>query len=294
MSNTANPLLSSLKIKFNVSAPKRIMMFLCVTVLCLVIGSVIMAMTGVSTTPRIRISTIIQDIVVFILPAIATAVVITRRPAELLLLTRRPGAAITAAALIGTLVSIPAMNHLIDWNASLPLPESLRMAEDQAQQSINLLVGNGSWGSLIITLLIVGVLAGLSEELFFRGCMQRILSKSGLGTHGSIWITAILFSAVHMQFEGFVPRMLLGVWFGYLLVWSGSVWLPVMAHILNNLLAATALWLGMRDRAAGEALSNFGSDSLVLAILSLVLTIIAVITTRRNAARCDSNQVAIN
>ncbi len=241
-----------------------------------------------------RISTIVQDIVVFILPAIATAVVITRRPADLLLLGRRPGAVITAAALLGTIVSIPSMNHLIDWNASLPLPEALRTAEEQAQASINLLVGNGSWGSLVITLLIVGVMAGLSEELFFRGCMQRILSKSGLGTHGAIWVTAIVFSAVHMQFEGFVPRLLLGLWFGYLLVWSGSVWLPVMAHVLNNLLAATALWLGMRDPAAGEALSKFGSDSVTLAIISLVLTIIAVVIASRNVARINSEEKSVS
>ncbi len=294
MSKSVNPPVSSEKIRFTVSGPQRIVMFLCVTILCFVIGSVIIAMTGVSTTPRMRISTIVQDIVVFILPAIATAVVITRRPADLLLLGRRPGAVITAAALLGTIVSIPSMNHLIDWNASLPLPEALRTAEEQAQASINLLVGNGSWGSLVITLLIVGVMAGLSEELFFRGCMQRILSKSGLGTHGAIWVTAIVFSAVHMQFEGFVPRLLLGLWFGYLLVWSGSVWLPVMAHVLNNLLAATALWLGMRDPAAGEALSKFGSDSVTLAIISLVLTIIAVVIASRNVARINSEEKSVS
>lgn len=53
-------------------------------------------------------------------------------------------------------------------------------------------------------------------------------------SHGAIWITAALFSALHLQFFGFIPRMLLGALFGYLLEWSGTLWLPIIAHFINN------------------------------------------------------------
>ena len=87
---------------------------------------------------------------------------------------------------------------------------------------------------LLFCLLVVGLMAGLSEEMLFRGAMQRTMQDSRLGAHTAIWVTAIVFSAFHMQFFGFLPRMLLGAWLGYLFVWTRSLWVPIIAHTLNN------------------------------------------------------------
>ena len=189
------------------------------------------------TEPALRIGSVLQDLILFILPAIATAMLSTRLPATLLGLVERPRFITVIFAFATLIISIPAMNLLIQINQSLSLPESMsaiehwmRASEANAADSINTILGGSDVGSLIISLLIVGILAGLSEELLFRGALQRLLMACRIGHHGAIWLAAFIFSAVHMQFFGFVPRLLLGAFFGYLFYWSGSLWLPVLAH----------------------------------------------------------------
>ena len=101
------------------------------------------------------------------------------------------------------------------------------------------LMGTDTIGSIIMSILIIGLLAGFSEN-FFRGALQRLLSTAGRNIHVAVWLTAFIFSAVHMQFYGFVPRMLLGAMFGYMAVWSGSLWIAVIAHATNNSLVVIA------------------------------------------------------
>ena len=92
--------------------------------------------------------------------------------------------------------------------------------------------------------------------------------------HWGIWISAILFSAMHMQFYGFVPRVLLGALFGYLLVWSGSMWLPVLGHFLNNALAVIGMFM-VKNEMISAGVEEYGSteNSYYAAILSLLLVI---------------------
>lgn len=188
-----------------------------------------------------RISTVIQDVLMLIAPAIITAVLVTRLPARLLAIDRGPGLLPSVLAVVVLIIASPFMSVIIEWNASVHLPESmsgieqsLRAMEDRAGNAVLFMLGDHSVANLIMNLLIVAVLAGVSEELFFRGALQRLLGTTALSPTAAVWIAAILFSAVHFQFFGFVPRMLLGVYFGYLLLWSRSVWLPVIAHTANN------------------------------------------------------------
>ena len=94
-------------------------------------------------------------------------------------------------------------------------------------------------------------------------------------SHWGIWISAILFSALHMQFYGFIPRLLLGVLFGYLLVWSGSMWIPIIAHFFNNAFAIIALYL-INQNKISPAIEEIGttSGSLYLAAISGIMVFI--------------------
>lgn len=268
--------------KFTISAGRRAGLFLCITLLCFIIGSVAVAIVtyGGMSAARIRIAAIIQDIVMFIIPPVATAVLITRRPAEYLMVMK--GVRLAPALLIvaAILASIPAMNSIVAWNQGISLPDSLsgieewmRQSETTAKNFTDTLIGTSGMGSLIMALLIVGILAGLSEELFFRGGIQRMLITSGMNVHGAVWITAIIFSAVHVQFYGFVPRMLLGALFGYLTVWSGSLWTAIGAHALNNILAT----IGYRLSATSSInLDNIGTaehpEGWIISAISCVVT----------------------
>ena len=146
---------------------------------------------------------------------------------------------------------------VIYWNYHITLPESMsgfeasaRALEETAFNTMKTLLANDSAAALIVNILIVGVLAGLSEELLFRGCFQRLLTTGGVNPHVAIWIVAIFFSAMHFQLFGFVPRTLLGAYFGYLLLWSGSLWVPVTAHILNNVMFVLTAWYQVRTDGA--------------------------------------------
>ncbi|MDE6353133.1 MAG: CPBP family intramembrane metalloprotease [Muribaculaceae bacterium] len=239
----------------------------------------------------LRIGAVIQDILVFIIPAIATAMVSTRLPARLLRVDRTPTLHLVLVTLVVMLVSVPAMNMLVEWNDSIELPESMagiaaqmRAMEDAAQKSVEILMGGSSIGSLIISILIIGVMAGFSEELFFRGALQRLISFS-TNIHVAIWLTAFIFSAFHLQFFGFFPRLLLGAFFGYLLYWSGSLWLPITAHVFNNSMVAIVQWMRQRQLIDVD-LDKVGSDAgnapdMILFIVSLVLTIVGIVILYR-------------
>jgi len=139
------------------------------------------------------------------------------------------------------LVSAPLIEALANINQKLQLPDFLaglqkwmRDTEDQAQKLTAILLQMKSVSSLIFKLLVVGLLTAIVEEFMFRGCIQTILLKWSKNSHIAVWIAAALFSAFHLEFFGFLPRLMLGVLFGYFVMWSGSIWTSVWAHFINN------------------------------------------------------------
>lgn len=241
---------SSEHIRFNVDEKKRFMLFLFITVLCYIIASVLIALISIKgelTPAKLRISTLVQDLILFIIPSLTIAIIITRRPADFLLISKAPRFIPVILTIFLIISMVPVMNSLVAWNESLELPESMRKLqeylhslENNANQYTQMLMNGTSVGNIIISVLIIGILTGFSEELYFRGTLQRLFSTGKVNIHLSIWITAFIFSAVHLQIFGFVPRLLLGALFGYLMWWSGSVWLAITAHITNNTMVVIA------------------------------------------------------
>lgn len=139
-------------------------------------------------------------------------------------------------------ISFMAPNSLfIEWNANVVFPEFLkefgawaREREDLAAELTRFFTTFDSTGEFLFGLVVIALLPAIGEELVFRGMVQPELYRATGNQHAAIWISAILFSAFHMQFFGFVPRMFLGALFGYLYVWSGNLWMPMIAHFVNN------------------------------------------------------------
>ena len=151
--------------------------------------------------------------------------------------------------LLTVIVFVGLNSFFIEWNASLTLPEFLKGFEDWAREKENaaevittFLTKFDSIGQLLLAFFVIAVLPGIGEELVFRGLLQKEFIKSGANVHVSIWVAAILFSTMHMQFFGFVPRMFLGALFGYLYYWSGSLSLAMFAHFVNNAASVLALY----------------------------------------------------
>lgn len=270
---------------------KRLLLLLCIFVVGFfitgVISTLILKVFGASTQ-AMRIITVIQDVVVFIVPAIVTAMMVTRQPATLLCIDRPIPLNPTLIGACTLLCSIPAMNFVIWLNTSIPFPEDIFQAltemEENANAAIQSLMGSHTVGNLIMSVLIVGLFAGLSEELLFRGGLQRLLVTGGVNHHVAIWATAFFFSMLHMQFFGFVPRMLLGAFFGYMLYWTGSLWVPVILHALNNTVYVVAGWLN-NGADSPSAIDSIGSGTdIAYVVISAVLTAIGIMILRRQAS----------
>jgi uncharacterized protein len=138
----------------------------------------------------------------------------------------------------------------IEWNSTVDFPSFLddfeswaRGLEESAERTTEFMTTFSSWWEMLIALLVIAVLPAIGEELVFRGLIQNELFKATKNVHVSIWFAAFLFSAIHFQFFGFVPRLLLGALFGYLYYWSGNLSLAILAHFVNNGVSLLALYL---------------------------------------------------
>ncbi|KAA3650256.1 MAG: CPBP family intramembrane metalloprotease [Bacteroidetes bacterium] len=147
---------------------------------------------------------------------------------------------------------IPIVNYTVKLNELIVLPDFLKSLEDwmknseeNAKQLTTVFLTMTSIPQLLFNLFLIAVLPAIGEELIFRGILQQTINQNLKNYHIGIWISAALFSAIHFQFYGFFPRILLGAFFGYLLAWSGNLWLPIFAHFINNATGVlTAYFMG--------------------------------------------------
>jgi membrane protease YdiL (CAAX protease family) len=126
------------------------------------------------------------------------------------------------------------------------LEKVLRDKEDELMKLTLYITDFENTFELLLGVLVIGVIAGIGEEYLFRGILQPKLRDYTRSIHWGIWLSAFIFSAIHFQFYGFVPRMLLGALFGYLYVYSGSLVYPMLAHILNNSFTVVMVYLNKR------------------------------------------------
>lgn len=149
---------------------------------------------------------------------------------------------------LAVLFSQPLITIIANLNLSIRLPEFLseietwmKTMETNATEMIQLMIGGNGPFECLFTLFLIAVVPAVGEELLFRGVLQKTLISHIKNYHIAIWISAFVFSFIHLQFFGFFPRLLLGALFGYLFVWTKSIWVPMLAHFINNAIAAISL-----------------------------------------------------
>ena len=149
-------------------------------------------------------------------------------------LNRIPSAAQLVGGSLFVILSFPFI-QLVYWiNRQMPLPEYMTKMEASAEKMLEAILNMQGPNELLINILIIGLLPAVGEELLFRGLLQKRIERYFRSAVPAIWIAAVVFSAFHMQFEGFLPRLVLGAMLGYLFYWSKSLWLPIAAHFLFN------------------------------------------------------------
>lgn len=216
----------------------------------MLLGSIIatallLIMPGSSMTDPgfLRISQFISVITIFILPPLACALLFQNNPKEFLKVNNKSNIATYLLVLVLVLACQPVVAALGDFNKSI-IPESanwIHSMEEQLAKTMEILVADKSISGIIGNMFIIALMAGISEELFFRGGMQQLIEKITKNSHLAVWITAFIFSVIHFQFYGFLPRMILGAMLGYLFVWTRSLWVPIIAHAVYNAINLAAM-----------------------------------------------------
>ena len=174
---------------------------------------------------------------------------------------------------------IVAISPIVEWNSSIIFPDFLggfqewaRSKEDELAKFTEIVTRFNSVPDMLLGLLVIALLPAIGEELVFRGIIQNEFWRGTKNIHLSIWLAAIIFSAIHIQFYGFVPRVLLGALFGYLYYWSGNLLIPIFAHFFNNGFSVVALYLN-QQQIIETNVEEIDSAPWPAVIFSVVLTL---------------------
>ena len=178
----------------------------------------------------------------------------------------------------------PLIGFTSEINNALVLPHGLsgienwmKSMEETGKVLTDAFLSTTSLSGLLLNIFMIALLPAIAEELLFRGVLSKLVQRWSGSLHVAVMVSAIVFSAVHLQFYGFLPRFLLGVMLGYLYLWSGSLWLPIVAHFTNNFLSVIVEYLYRRGAITTNA-ENFGEQSNVwLVLLSAGLVILLMV-----------------
>ncbi|MDB5142817.1 MAG: family intrarane metalloprotease [Mucilaginibacter sp.] len=291
-------------------------LFLLVYIICNILGVlVVMAIFGTSTLMNIAhlnvsaqnlnalwtIQFISVTLPIFLSPIIFSYRIV-RDPANYLKTNFNFSWLVILVVFLTMLLCLPLLEFLGDINAKMVLPKFLkglqkwmRESEDSAKKVSDTMMQMKTIWNMLFTLFFIGLLTAIVEELMFRGCLQTILLKWMKNKHVAIWITAILFSAFHMEFFGFLPRLMLGLFFGYFVAWSGSIWPAIWAHFVNNGTVVVITYLFQHKlinlNPDNQQVFNYAGYIISFVITLLLLFAYRYISMKRKIADIDGEEL---
>lgn len=234
---------------------------------------------GIKENMILRYVQFCQQFSIFIIPSLIIIYLIRGENENLLGMNRSPGIISVLLVIILALLIIPVTSFTGILNSKMNLPgwlsgvqEWMRTKEDDASDITQLLIVSSDFGSMALNTIILAVVPAFGEELLFRGVLQKLLIRIFRSGHAGIWITSIIFSTIHLQFFGFLPRLILGLSFGYLFYWSRNLWMPVIAHFANNAVPVIMLYY-VDPMVLKEKFQIIRNQGMVIAVVQLMLCI---------------------
>jgi len=233
---------------------------------------------------------VVQSFGLFIIPPLLAGFFFERNGLGYLKLDRSSKPLIYLFTFILLFAALPLINWMISINELMKLPEFLngleqwmKQSEEAAAKMTEAFLDTSTAGGFIFNLFMIAVLPSLGEEFMFRGLLQRLFSEWFKNVHVAILLSALLFGAMHMQFYGVMPRIFLGLLFGYLFYWTGSLWIPIFAHFINNASAVVSAYLAKTGILTGDWEKFGATDDPWLIGSSFVLTgILMFVIYRQN------------
>ena len=200
--------------------------------------------TPIGTRNFMRLVLLLNHLFSFILPAFVTAwIVYKNRWFSYFKLDNFPKLSVIGLALVWLLVSMPLVQYSYQLNKMLQLPQWMMDMENSTSGMLEAIISKENFYEIVVNVFLIAIIPGIGEELMFRGIIQQQMGRLFKDEHVQVWISAAIFSAIHMQFQGFLARMILGALLGYLLVWTRSLWIPMIVHFLNNGLQVVAIYV---------------------------------------------------
>ncbi len=231
----------------------------------------------------------VQHMLTFIIPGLAFGLIFYQSKFLTGLdLGKNPGLPLIVLGIFFLMAAYPLVNLSFLVNEAVPLPAWASAFESQAEDTLKAILQMDTPWMFLLNLVIIAILPGIGEELIFRGILQKQIGGMLKNPIVAIWLSAIIFSAIHLQFEGFLPRMVLGVVLGYLYHWTGNLWVPMLAHAFNNGIQIALIY------ATGMDVTSFdekSSDQLQWWMLPISIAVMYFIATAIHKNRKVSEQV---
>lgn len=231
----------------------------------------------------IKFMQIMQSLALFVIPSIIAAFVFSDDIKKYLSLRGKVEFTDVLIAVLIMISAIPIINFFAEINSSLRLPESLsglensiKNAENLAKQTTEIFLNVKTIPGLLFNLFMIALIPAIGEELLFRGLLLKIFEEWTKNFHIAIFVSAFIFSFIHFQFYGFLPRLLMGVLLGYLVFWTRNLWFSIIAHFVNNAIGVIVFFIyyGMPEM---DKIENVGSKYGEYTLLPLSVGIISIL-----------------
>lgn len=238
----------------------------------------------------VRYMLVVQDVSLLIVPALLVFSLMRSENGKSLEIFGKPDLQEVVMVLFLTVCIIPLSNFTGQLNSQMQFPDWMSgiekwitEKEQNADDILSSLITAGTFPLLLLNLVIIALLPAIAEEMIFRGIFQKIFIKLFRSGHSGVFVTAVIFSAIHLQFYGFLPRLILGLIFGYLFYWGGKLWLPVISHFVNNAIPLVLVYLHGTDSTDLMSGLPLWKQAIILPVP--VTLIVMILIYMRNRAR---------
>lgn len=249
-------------------------------------------LTKPDTIKVLKFFQLVQSFGLFVLPPLIIGFLMYYSVKDFLRLHRIPSMYYLILAVVAVLSFIPFTNLLSYINSYMSFPsfmkgveDWMRISEENAGRLTMYFLKADSWDVFLYNIILIAAIPAIGEELLFRGLLQRLFTEWTKKVHLSIWISAILFSAIHFQFYGFIPRLFLGVVFGYLLEYTGTIWIPIISHFINNLVGVMIGYFLPSENVVNNVTSQITLVSVIYGVLGGLIGLFCVWLIARKANR---------
>ena len=263
------------------STGMRILLFLIILLISSLIGIAVAAVFMFFGDNGLRIAQGLSSIFMFVVPPIVYYY-ITRKTNQMQALgfrkMKRPWLFLIVGLML-MFLALPVTEQLTHWNEAMKLgpafsrlEEYMKMLEESTEAALEKMLNADTFGGLLLNLLIIALIPAVGEELTFRGVLQQSLTRK-MNPHLAIILSAAIFSFIHFQFYGFLPRMFLGMLLGYMFYISGSLWPSILMHFVNNGTVVVLYYLNNKGIINVDMENFFGESMNVLLVIACAVSI---------------------